>query len=202
MHTMTRRWFAALLPFLLIGDKSAFASQYGRLPTVRAVVDIATQTMRVYVGGEPIEDKSWPVSTASSAHTDCTYGACITPIGTFTPTRIDVNAHAAAKWNRVPMPNAVYFDNQGNAIHAAYEAAEEALLGKLADSHGCVRLRPAHAKIFFDLVAQHERPAGRDRNGYPIYAYPGVTIIIENGQLPSIKHKDRLPVIHRGDGWI
>lgn len=197
MSIMTRRRFATSLPLLLINGKSAFAGEHRRLPSVIATVNIATLTMRVYVGGEPIDRTAWPVSTANPAHTDCTYGACRTPVGNFRPTRIDAMAHAPAKFGRVPMPHAVFFDNEGDAIHATFGASEENLLGKVADSHGCVRISPKHAEIFFGLVARRERPAGLDRNGFPIYAFPGVTIIITNGSASPGQHKSR-----HGDDWI
>jgi lipoprotein-anchoring transpeptidase ErfK/SrfK len=152
--------------------------------------------MMVYVGGKPLEGTPWDVSTASAAHTDCTYGACRTPIGTFAPTRIARMTHAPAKFKSVPMPNCVYFDNEGDAFHAAI-GDEIAELGKKTESHGCVRLHPDHAEAFFDLVAQHERPAGKDRNGYPIFAYPGVSIVIMNGQLLPDHHE-----AHRKGEWI
>lgn len=200
---MTRWGFAALLPLLLVG-KPAFAD-HERLPSVKAVVDIATQTMRLYVGGKPIDTTPWPVSTGSADNTDCDDGDCTTHTGTFSVMRIDADAHAPKKFNNVPMPHAVYFDNKGRAVHAAYGQGEIGLLGKRADSHGCVRVGYKNAQTFFDLVARHERPAGHDRNGYPIYAYPGVSIIIVNGESPEPHGRDAHPPArreHRHGMWI
>ena len=139
---------------------------------ILAIVNIHEQKMLVYVGG--VLKYEWATSTASSKNTDCTKGVCETPIGTFGVTRQNRQAYSK-KWDS-PMPNATYFDNDGDAVHAATQS-EIAELGHPA-SHGCVRLHPANAQIFFDLVRHNQRGA---------HTYPGVTIrIITGSSAPPI----------------
>ena len=45
------------------------------------------------------------------------------------------------------MPNAIFFDLHGHAIHLSFDS-----VGHPAASHGCVRLDPANAAALFDLV--------------------------------------------------
>lgn len=163
------------------------SAQAQALPAVKAVVDIPSQTVRVYVDGQ-LKYGPWPTSTASARHTDCTYGPCKTPVGRFNITSINPMAYAPLKFGRTPMPHTAFFDNEGDGFHAAYGAAEMAMLGR-EDSHGCARLAPENAKILFDLIKLHEVWTGRyDRNRNPTYAYPGVTVVII-GRSPTLLTK-------------
>ena len=54
------------------------------------------------------------------------------------------------KYDNAPMPNAVFI-NGGVAVHGTYRTGA---LGRPA-SHGCIRLAPANAKTFYNLVHRH-----------------------------------------------
>jgi lipoprotein-anchoring transpeptidase ErfK/SrfK len=55
--------------------------------------------------------------------------------------------HRSRKYHYAPMPWSVFF-NGGYAVHGTTEVRN---LGRPA-SHGCVRLHPDNARIFFQLV--------------------------------------------------
>jgi hypothetical protein len=101
-------------------------------------VDKSTQTMVVTVDGTPAY--SWPVSTGVARYD--------TPGGEFQPFRMDRD-HFSREWDNAPMPYAIFFTQQGHAIHGTNHSS----IGRPA-SHGCVRLSVAHAKTLFDLVKQ------------------------------------------------
>jgi L,D-transpeptidase catalytic domain len=98
-------------------------------------VDQANQRMIVAVNGE--QRFSWPVSTGKNGYN--------TPNGTFRPNRMEAE-HFSDEYESAPMPHAIFFDNQGHAIHGSSER-----LGRPA-SHGCVRISPRHAAELFSLV--------------------------------------------------
>lgn len=143
-----------------------------KLPKIVARVSIDDQRMIVTIDGK--EFGNWLVSTSSPESTGCTDHEisvpCETPIGKFHPTRLSEHAYSS-KWH-VPMPDSVFIDNNGDAIHSTFGQDEINELGHIA-SHGCVRLAPDNAKIFYDLVAAHRRGS----------SYPGVTIIIQQSSL-------------------
>jgi hypothetical protein len=101
-------------------------------------VDKSAQRMTVSVDGTP--RYVWPVSTGGP-HYD-------TPSGTFKPNRMDKD-HKSQEYDQAPMPYAMFFDDNGHAIHGTYEKS----IGR-AVSHGCVRLSVAHAATLWDLVKQ------------------------------------------------
>ncbi len=101
-------------------------------------VDQSTQTMSVDVDGQHLYD--WRVSTGRPSHA--------TPNGTFTPNRMDAD-HYSKEYDNAPMPHAIFFDLDGDAIHGTPEP-----VGQPAASHGCVRLSPRNAAILFRLVAK------------------------------------------------
>jgi hypothetical protein len=101
-------------------------------------VDKSTQTMVVTVDSRPTY--SWPVSTGIARYD--------TPGGEFQPFRMDRD-HFSREWDNAPMPYAIFFTQQGHAIHGTNHSS----IGRPA-SHGCVRLSVAHAKTLFDLVKQ------------------------------------------------
>lgn len=135
--------FAAIAAALVVGFAApAFAA--GQDPTsstkVFATVSIAEQQMEVLVVG-PNGDEltyTWTVSTGRSGYA--------TPTGSYQPTWLSRH-HRSRTYDNAPMPWAVFFHG-GYAVHATDHVND---LGRPA-SHGCVRLSPEHAAIFFDLV--------------------------------------------------
>ncbi len=109
------------------------------VPTVVARIDLSEQTMTVYVG----EKLSYvfKVSTGRKG-----YG---TPTGQWTAKWLSPR-HRSKKYHNAPMPWSVFF-NDGYAVHGTTEVRR---LGRPA-SHGCVRLLPANAKIFYQLVQEN-----------------------------------------------
>ncbi len=160
----------------------------GEVQPLLAIVSIADQKAQIYIDSKLTY--TWEVSTSSPDNKDCTVGGvpdapainCVTPTGAFRVVRVNILAHAAAKWHKAPMPHAVFFDGQGDAFHGTDGTANE--LAKLGqqDSHGCVRLAPENAAIWYELVEQH-------RNGR---WWPGVVIKIKNA------HLEPAPADHSG----
>jgi hypothetical protein len=99
-------------------------------------VDQSTQHMSVDVDGERLYD--WRVSTGRPGYD--------TPNGAFRPNRMDAD-HFSQEYDNAPMPNAIFFDLHGHAIHGSFDP-----VGHPAASHGCVRLDPANAAKLFELV--------------------------------------------------
>lgn len=100
-------------------------------------VDKGAQRMEVSVDGQP--RYSWPVSTGVEAHD--------TPSGAYRPFRME-RTHFSKEWDDAPMPFAMFFTNQGHAIHGTNHVRN---LGRAA-SHGCVRLSVRNAATLFGLV--------------------------------------------------
>jgi len=108
-------------------------------PTLTANVDLSRQTMTVSVNGD--QKYRWRISSGVQRFA--------TPTGNFYP-QWTSRMWYSKQYDNAPMPNAVFI-NGGVAVHATYEVAA---LGRPA-SHGCIRLAPANAKTFYDLVARH-----------------------------------------------
>jgi hypothetical protein len=108
-------------------------------PTLTASIDLTSQTMTVVVNGEA--RYSWPISSGTSRYP--------TPTGTFHPEWTS-KIWYSRKYDWAPMPNAVFI-NGGVAVHGTYHIGG---LGRPA-SHGCIRLSPANAKTFYNLVERH-----------------------------------------------
>jgi len=104
-----------------------------------ARVDLSEQTMRVYVDDRLAD--TFPVSTGR--------GRYHTPTGNWRAQWLSPH-HRSAKYHNAPMPWSVFF-YKGYAIHGTTEISR---LGQPA-SHGCVRLHPDNAKIFYDLVQEY-----------------------------------------------
>lgn len=104
--------------------------------TMLARIDLSDQRMSVYVDDRL--EYEFPISTARKGY--------LTPIGEFHPEVLSPR-HRSRKYNNAPMPWAVFF-HKGWAVHGTTEVSR---LGRPA-SHGCVRLHPDNAKIFFTLV--------------------------------------------------
>ena len=109
-------------------------------PSVTATVSISEQRMTLKVIDKQgfAQTFVWKVSTGKSGFE--------TPTGAYKPTWLDID-HRSKTYDDAAMPFAVFFTG-GYAIHATDAVAR---LGKPA-SHGCVRLAPANAAMFFDLV--------------------------------------------------
>ncbi len=112
------------------------AAHAPRVSTVLASVDLSEQKMRVYIDGHLIH--TFAVSTARRGY--------ITPVGDYQPEWLD-RYHRSKKYHNSPMPWSVFF-HDGYAVHGTTAVRS---LGRPA-SHGCVRLHPENAKIFFKLV--------------------------------------------------
>jgi lipoprotein-anchoring transpeptidase ErfK/SrfK len=110
-------------------------------PSVMATVSLQDQRMEVTINlGDGQQEKySWKVSTGRNGFN--------TPPGKFRPDYLDP-MHFSSKYENAPMPFAVFF-NDGIAVHGTTELRN---LGRPA-SHGCVRLDPANAEIFFKAVS-------------------------------------------------
>lgn len=123
---------AALLSALLfsLGATAARAD-------VVITVDKASQRMHVAVDGAP--RYTWPVSTGGSGYD--------TPSGSYHPFRME-RTHFSKEWDDAPMPFAMFFTNQGHAIHGTNHVRS---LGRPV-SHGCVRLSVRNAATLFGLV--------------------------------------------------
>ena len=120
-------------------DFSLF-SMFAPQPHIVAKVSISQQTMDVTVvdgHGQPTT-YNWKVSTGRTGFD--------TPTGEFHPTWLDKD-HVSKTYEDAKMPYAVFF-NEGYAIHATDAVWR---LGHEA-SHGCVRLAPQNAELFFDMV--------------------------------------------------
>ncbi len=107
--------------------------------TLLARIDLSEQTMNVYVDNRLTD--TFPVSTGG--------GRYHTPTGTWQAQWLSPH-HRSAKYHNAPMPWSVFF-YKGYAIHGTTEISR---LGRPA-SHGCVRLHPDNAKIFYDLVQEY-----------------------------------------------
>lgn len=108
-------------------------------PSLVARINLSSQTMTVLAGDKTIH--SWKVSTGARGYA--------TPPGTFKPGWMSKMWYSR-QYDNAPMPHSVFF-NGGIAVHATTSTG---LLGRPA-SHGCVRLSPANAARFYQLVSKH-----------------------------------------------
>ena len=107
--------------------------------TLVAKIDLTNQRLTVTENGKP--KYTWSISSGAEGFN--------TPVGTFQPEWMS-KMWFSKKYDNAPMPHAVFFKN-GAAIHATQATGS---LGRPA-SHGCVRLAPANAAIFYGLVQRH-----------------------------------------------
>jgi hypothetical protein len=119
------------------------------------VVTVNKSTQRLSVAVDGDVRYTWPTSTARWGYS--------TPNGSYRPERLERKWYSR-KYDWSPMPYSIFFHG-GFAIHGSYEISH---LGRPA-SHGCIRLRPSHAKVLFDLVRRNR----------------GNTMIVVTGQRPS-----------------
>ncbi|RCS25869.1 L,D-transpeptidase [Phyllobacterium salinisoli] len=127
--------FALALGVCLFSAVDSFASK------LVAEVSISDQTMTVSKGGKVLYN--WRVSTGREGYE--------TPVGRYRPTRMYRLWHSKT-YDNTPMPHSVFF-HAGYAIHASNAVKS---LGRPA-SHGCVRLKPANAAKFYDMVEKAGR---------------------------------------------
>jgi lipoprotein-anchoring transpeptidase ErfK/SrfK len=107
--------------------------------TLTAKVDLTSQRVTVLEHGKP--KHTWAISSGAQGFE--------TPTGTFKPGWM-AKMWFSKQYDNAPMPHAVFF-NGGIAMHATQSTGS---LGRPA-SHGCVRLAPANAAIFYALVSKH-----------------------------------------------
>jgi lipoprotein-anchoring transpeptidase ErfK/SrfK len=105
-------------------------------PLLVARIDVSDQRMYVYVDERLVN--VFKVSTARRGY--------VTPTGRYRALWLS-RFHRSRKYDWAPMPWSVFF-NGGYAVHGTTDIKR---LGRPA-SHGCVRLHPENAKIFYDLV--------------------------------------------------
>ncbi len=120
-------------------EVAAPAPEEPSVPTVVARIDLSEQTMTVYV-----DEKLSYVFKVSTGRRG--YG---TPTGQWTAQWLSPR-HRSKKYHNAPMPWSVFFHG-GYAVHGTTAVRQ---LGRPA-SHGCVRLHPANAKIFYKLVQKN-----------------------------------------------
>jgi lipoprotein-anchoring transpeptidase ErfK/SrfK len=101
-----------------------------------ARIDISKQTMTVTQNG--FIRYQWKVSTARKGY--------VTPTGAWRA-YLASRHHRSRKYDNAPMPYAIFF-NGGYAVHATFDLKR---LGRPA-SHGCIRLHPDNAAVFFGLA--------------------------------------------------
>lgn len=104
-----------------------------------ARIDLNSQRMHVTSNGKTVG--SWTISSGKFRHE--------TPPGSFRP-KWTSKMHYSRKYYNSPMPYSVFF-NGGIATHGTSHTGR---LGSAA-SHGCIRLRTANARKFYNLVHRH-----------------------------------------------
>jgi lipoprotein-anchoring transpeptidase ErfK/SrfK len=134
---------------------------------ISITIDKASQLMQVSIGG--IEHYSWPVSTGARGYD--------TPSGTFKTSSMN-EVWYSKQWDNAPMPHAIFFTQNGHAIHGTYDTKR---LGR-AVSHGCVRLAPNNASTLYALVEQH----GLGNT---------TVLIVGEGQIAQPRQRTRRPLI-------
>jgi lipoprotein-anchoring transpeptidase ErfK/SrfK len=106
---------------------------------ITAKISLSSQTMTVSQGG--VVKYKWKVSTARRGY--------VTPVGSYRAYWASRH-HRSRKYDNAPMPYAIFFHG-GYAVHATYEVKR---LGRPA-SHGCIRLHPKNAAVFFGLAQKY-----------------------------------------------
>ncbi len=122
-----------------VASIAADVPQEPSVPAVVARVDLSDQTMTIYV-----DQKLSYVFKVSTGRRG--YG---TPTGQWNAQWLSPR-HRSKKYHNAPMPWSVFFHG-GYAVHGTTEVRR---LGRPA-SHGCVRLHPDNAKIFYQLVKEN-----------------------------------------------
>lgn len=131
----------ATLAFGLLAP-ATFPSASAQAATLKAVIDLSQQRMNVYVNGK--RRYRWAVSTGTRKWP--------TRTGSFTPFGVE-RIHKSKRWN-MTLTHVVKFDQTNEGINAIHGTHAVGRLGRQA-SHGCVRLAPRNAAIFYRLVGKH-----------------------------------------------
>ncbi|RYE53129.1 MAG: L,D-transpeptidase [Rhizobiaceae bacterium] len=129
-----RKFFMAALALFAFGFYSIADAG-----TVTARISLSSQTMTVTHNG--FVKYKWKVSTARKGY--------VTPTGSYRAYWASRH-HRSRKYDNAPMHWAIFF-NGGYAVHATYDLKR---LGRPA-SHGCVRLHPKDAAVFFSLAQKY-----------------------------------------------
>jgi lipoprotein-anchoring transpeptidase ErfK/SrfK len=116
-----------------------FTASIAEAGRIVARINISKQTMTVTENG--LIRYRWKVSTARRGY--------VTPVGSYRA-YFASRHHRSRKYDNAPMPYAIFF-NGGYAVHATYDLKR---LGRPA-SHGCVRLHPNNAAVFFSLAERN-----------------------------------------------
>ena len=133
------RGACALITMVIGAGILSLSAMSTAVAKVVAKIDISSQKMRVSVNGR--HRYTWRISTGRRRYR--------TPTGRYRPWLLR-RRHFSSKYNGSPMPYSIFFRG-GYAIHYTYQTRS---LGRPA-SHGCVRLRPSHARRLFRLVRRH-----------------------------------------------
>ena len=121
------------------GKPKAEAAPRPPEPTVHVSINLTEQRMSVSENGG--HRYTWAISSGTARHP--------TPTGVFRPEWTSKMWYSR-QYDWAPMPHAVFI-NGGVAVHGTYHVSA---LGRPA-SHGCIRLSPANAKTFYNLVQRH-----------------------------------------------
>jgi lipoprotein-anchoring transpeptidase ErfK/SrfK len=131
---------AAAVSTAATGNSAAEAPPPAPVPTtLTASINLATQTMVVSERGKALY--TWKISSGTRTHA--------TPRGTFSP-QWTAKMWNSRKYDWAPMPHSVFIHG-GVAIHGTQHVGA---LGRPA-SKGCIRLAPANARTFYNLVQRH-----------------------------------------------
>lgn len=137
IHFVLRKFFAVIAFAGILITTSTTASQ----ADVVARVDLSSQTMHVQVNGRSYA--RWKISSGRKGFR--------TPTGSWRP-KWTTRMHYSRKYDYSPMPYSVFY-NRGYAVHGTNYVRR---LGRPA-SHGCIRLHPANARKFYNLVKRYGR---------------------------------------------
>ena len=133
-----------LLPKLLAGAGLALAlpllAAEAAEAHLRIEIDKTTQRMHVVIDG--VRRHSWPISSGRAPQS--------TPNGRFRPLKL-VRDEYSRTYENAPMPYAIYFTNDGHAIHGTKFGVGEPA------SHGCVRIPLRKAAALYAMVKRHGR---------------------------------------------
>ena len=135
-------WFSGLQSFPPQATASAvtMAPVIAVKPAIQVTVSLSQQRMYLTVFDASGLRRTfiWTVSTGKAGFE--------TPTGVWNPYWLSID-HKSQTYDNAPMPFAVFFSG-GYAVHATEFVRR---LGEPA-SHGCIRLAPENAALFFKLV--------------------------------------------------
>lgn len=150
-------------------------------PSLTAKINLSTQRLELYGSGGVKE--SWAISSGREEFP--------TPRGVFRPQWAS-KMWFSRKYDNAPMPHAVFFSG-GAAVHATQATG---MLGQPA-SHGCVRLAPAHAARFYDLVHKH----GYANTRIEVFGTPPPTRVARRSAPVIARSAGAVPVALAAGAW-